>query len=156
MRKSLFKVMFDMYQGALANFLNVLDWNVWRIFVLEFEKDYSGQWKFVFHVQSRNKSIRMYFGWMQRSRNPRTYECKSRGWRLCWLHFLYVKRIIHHEFVPEKQSVNGIFYKEVNKKLNAPVHRGIPEFPGIFCTTMNRRILQALSPRFWRNEGSSC
>jgi hypothetical protein len=35
MRKSLCKVMFDMYQGALANFLNVLDWNVWRIFVLE-------------------------------------------------------------------------------------------------------------------------
>jgi hypothetical protein len=29
MRKSLCKVRFDMYQGALANFLNVLDWNVW-------------------------------------------------------------------------------------------------------------------------------
>jgi hypothetical protein len=35
MRKSLFKVTFDMYQGALASFLNVLDWNVFRIFVLE-------------------------------------------------------------------------------------------------------------------------
>jgi hypothetical protein len=35
MRKSLCKVTFDMYQGALASFLNVLDWNVWRIFVLE-------------------------------------------------------------------------------------------------------------------------
>jgi hypothetical protein len=35
MLKSLCKVMFDMYQGAWANFLNVLDWNVWRIFVLE-------------------------------------------------------------------------------------------------------------------------
>jgi hypothetical protein len=35
MRKSLCKVMFDMYEGALANFLNVLDWNAWRIFVLE-------------------------------------------------------------------------------------------------------------------------
>jgi hypothetical protein len=34
-RKSLCKVMFDMYQGALANFLNVLDSNVWRIFLLE-------------------------------------------------------------------------------------------------------------------------
>jgi hypothetical protein len=28
MRKSLCKVMFDMYQGALANFLNVLERNV--------------------------------------------------------------------------------------------------------------------------------
>jgi hypothetical protein len=27
--------MFDMYQGALLNFLNVLDWNVWWILVLE-------------------------------------------------------------------------------------------------------------------------
>jgi hypothetical protein len=35
MRKSLCKAMFDMYQGALANFLNVLDWNVRIIFVLE-------------------------------------------------------------------------------------------------------------------------
>jgi hypothetical protein len=35
MLKSLFKVTFDMYQGALASFLNVLDCNVWRIFVLE-------------------------------------------------------------------------------------------------------------------------
>jgi hypothetical protein len=36
MRKSLCKVTFDMYQGALASFLNVLDWNVWRIFVLSY------------------------------------------------------------------------------------------------------------------------
>jgi hypothetical protein len=35
MPKSLCKVTFDKYQGALANFLNVLDRNVWRIFVLE-------------------------------------------------------------------------------------------------------------------------
>jgi hypothetical protein len=34
-RKSLCKVTFDMYQGALASFVNVLDWNVWRILVLE-------------------------------------------------------------------------------------------------------------------------
>jgi hypothetical protein len=35
MRKPLRKVTLDMYQGALASFLNVLDWNVWGIFVLE-------------------------------------------------------------------------------------------------------------------------
>jgi hypothetical protein len=35
MPKLLCKVTFDIYQGELASFLNVLDWNVWRIFVLE-------------------------------------------------------------------------------------------------------------------------
>jgi hypothetical protein len=35
MTKSLCKVTFDMYQGSLPSFLNVSDWNVWRIFVLE-------------------------------------------------------------------------------------------------------------------------
>jgi hypothetical protein len=36
LRKSLCKVTFDMYQGALASFLHVLDRNVWRIFVRGF------------------------------------------------------------------------------------------------------------------------
>jgi hypothetical protein len=27
------------------------------------------------------------------------------------------KGIIHHEFVPEKQTVNGIFHEEVSKRL---------------------------------------
>jgi cellulose synthase/poly-beta-1,6-N-acetylglucosamine synthase-like glycosyltransferase len=40
MRKSLCKVTFDMYQGALASFLNVLDWDIWIIFVLG-----TGVWK---------------------------------------------------------------------------------------------------------------
>jgi hypothetical protein len=35
MPKSLCKVTYDMYQDALASFLNVLDWNVWGMFVLE-------------------------------------------------------------------------------------------------------------------------
>jgi hypothetical protein len=36
--------------------------------------------------------------------------------------------IIHHEFVPEKQIVNGKFYKEVIKILIARVHSVRPEF----------------------------
>jgi hypothetical protein len=28
--------------------------------------------------------------------------------------------------------------------------------PGFFCTTKHRRILRALSPSLWRNEGSLC
>jgi hypothetical protein len=35
MLRSLCKVAFDTYQGALTSFLSILDWNVWRIFVLE-------------------------------------------------------------------------------------------------------------------------
>lgn len=42
--------------------------------------------------------------------------------------FFYAKGIIHHEFVPEKQTVNGKFYKEVIKRLIARVHRIRLEF----------------------------
>jgi hypothetical protein len=36
------------------------------------------------------------------------------------------KVIIHYEFVPEKQTVNGKFYKKVIKRLIARVHRVRP------------------------------
>jgi hypothetical protein len=36
--------------------------------------------------------------------------------------FFYAKGIIHHEFVWEKQTVNGKFYKAVIKMLIARVH----------------------------------
>jgi histone-lysine N-methyltransferase SETMAR len=42
--------------------------------------------------------------------------------------FFDAKGIIHHVFVPGNQTVNGKFYKEVIKKLNARVHRARPEF----------------------------
>jgi hypothetical protein len=42
--------------------------------------------------------------------------------------FFDAKVIIHHEFVPEKQTVNGKFYKEVIKRLIARVHRVRSEF----------------------------
>jgi hypothetical protein len=42
--------------------------------------------------------------------------------------FFDAKRIIHHGFVPEKQTVNSKFYKEVIKRLIAQVHRVRPEF----------------------------
>jgi histone-lysine N-methyltransferase SETMAR len=38
------------------------------------------------------------------------------------------KGIIHHEFVLEKQTVKGKFYKEMIKRLIAGVHRVRPEF----------------------------
>jgi hypothetical protein len=42
--------------------------------------------------------------------------------------FFDAKITIHHEFVPEKQILNGKFCKEVIKRLIAPVHRVRPEF----------------------------
>jgi hypothetical protein len=42
--------------------------------------------------------------------------------------FFYAKGIIHHYFVPEKQTVNGKFYKEAIKRLIALVHYVRPEF----------------------------
>jgi hypothetical protein len=46
---------------------------------------------------------------------------------------LYAKGIIHHEFEPEKQNVNGKFYKEVIKI--GQVFRQVG--PCIFCTVMH-------------------
>jgi hypothetical protein len=43
--------------------------------------------------------------------------------------FYYAKSIIHHEYVPEKkQIVNGIFNKEVIKRLIVRVYRLRPEY----------------------------
>jgi hypothetical protein len=42
--------------------------------------------------------------------------------------FFYAKGIIHHEFVPEKQTVNGKFDKEVIKRSIDQVHCVRPEF----------------------------
>jgi hypothetical protein len=64
--------------------------------------------------------------------------------------FLDAKVIIHHEFVMEKQTVNGKFYKEVIKRLEF-IALGLSfrkVDPGIFCTTMHRHILRTLSPSF--------
>jgi hypothetical protein len=42
--------------------------------------------------------------------------------------FFYAKGIIHHEFVLEKETVSGKFYKEVMKRLITRVHSVRPEF----------------------------
>jgi histone-lysine N-methyltransferase SETMAR len=42
--------------------------------------------------------------------------------------FFDAKGINHNEFVPEKQTVNSKFYKEVIKRLIAPFHRFRPEY----------------------------
>jgi hypothetical protein len=69
--------------------------------------------------------------------------------------FYDAKGSIHREFVLKKQTVNGKFYKEAIKRLIARVQRFRLQFQESgSCTTMHRRLLRALSPRFWQNEGS--
>jgi histone-lysine N-methyltransferase SETMAR len=40
----------------------------------------------------------------------------------------YIKGVIYHKFMPEKQTVNGKFYKKVIKRPIGRVHRVRPEF----------------------------
>jgi transposase len=77
-------------------------------------------------IQKQN--IRVQLAWVQRNRELINWESKNRGWEQCSPHFFYAKGIIHHEFVSEKQTVNGKFYKEVIKRLIARVHCVRPEF----------------------------
>jgi hypothetical protein len=58
----------------------------------------------------------------------RKCECKNHVWKQCWLHFFDIESIIHHEFVPEKKTVNGKFYKKLIKTLIAQVHCVRPGF----------------------------
>jgi hypothetical protein len=69
--------------------------------------------------------------------------------------FFNAKEIIHLEFMPEKQNVNGKFYiKDWSLEFIALGLSFRKVGPGIFCTTMHRRIHHALSSSFWRNKGS--
>jgi hypothetical protein len=51
----------------------------------------------------------------------------------------YNKGAIHHEFVPEKQTVRGICCKEVTKKLLARVHCVRPEVSGKWVLVSSAR-----------------
>jgi hypothetical protein len=59
--------------------------------------------------------------------------------------FFYVKGTIHHIFVPEKQTVNGKFYKDVMKRLIARVQRVKLEFQesGTWCLLHDNALVQS-------------
>lgn len=68
--------------------------------------------------------------------------------------FLDIKGIVHHEFVPEKQTASGAFCKEMVKRLIARVRRVRPEFQE--CESWYHLLhdsasdnFRALSPNFW-------
>jgi hypothetical protein len=68
------------------------------------------------------------FEWHKRhTEAPKLRMPKSRV-KTVFTAFLYAKSIIHQEFVPEKQTANGKFHKEVIEGLIARVHRVRPEF----------------------------
>jgi hypothetical protein len=71
--------------------------------------------------------------------------------------FFDAKSIIHHEFVPENQTVNSKFHKRWLRDWSLEFITLGPNFrnvgPGIFCTTMHRRILRTLSLDFLAKRG---
>jgi hypothetical protein len=66
--------------------------------------------------------------------------------------FFVLKILFITDLCRKKPDVNGKFYKEVIKRFIAGDFRKVG--PGVFCTTMHRRICQALSSSFERYEGS--
>jgi hypothetical protein len=63
--------------------------------------------------------------------------------------FFCAKSIIHHEFVLEKRTVNGKFYKEVSKRLITLVHRVRSEFQESGSWYLLHDNALAFSPSFW-------
>jgi hypothetical protein len=56
------------------------------------------------------------FEWHERLKEGlRKWECKKSRVETMLITFFYAKGIIHHEFVPGKQTANGKFNKEVIK-----------------------------------------
>jgi CRISPR/Cas system-associated protein Csm6 len=88
------------------------------------------------------------FEWHKRFKEAQKVRMQKSWVKTMLTAFFNAKGITHHEFVPEKQTVNGKFYKEVIKRFITQVHHVRAEFqevgPGIFCTTMYQRILWAL------------
>jgi hypothetical protein len=67
-------------------------------------------------IAPQKQNIRVERGWIQRSRKHRKWECKNAG-KNNIDYIFYAKGIIHHEFAPEKQTVNSTFYEDAIKSL---------------------------------------
>jgi hypothetical protein len=68
------------------------------------------------------------FEWHKRFEEAQEVRMKKSRVKTMLTEFSYAKSIIHHESVPERQTVNDNFYKEVIKRSIAGVHRVMPEF----------------------------
>jgi hypothetical protein len=66
--------------------------------------------------------------------------------------FFDAKDIIHHEFVPENQTVNGTFHEKVIKRLVIALGQSFRKMGhGVFCATVHQCILWVFSMSFRRN-----
>jgi hypothetical protein len=68
------------------------------------------------------------FEWHERFKEGRELLEDDERMKTMLAAFFDAKGIIHHEFVPEKQTVNSKFYKDVTKRFIARVHRVRREF----------------------------
>jgi hypothetical protein len=74
------------------------------------------------------KLYRVQLGSDQRNRKLKNWECRNHYNNILLTTIFYNKGSIHHEFMSDKQTENGKFYKEVIKRLIARVHRVRSEF----------------------------
>jgi hypothetical protein len=105
----------------------------------------------MFHVRSINKTSQRNLVESKETEIQESENAKITGKTMLTLLF-YAICIIHHEVLPEKQIVNSKFYKEVFYRLVAFSLNFWKADSDIFRTTMQRRILWALSPSFLGNE----
>jgi hypothetical protein len=98
--------------------------------------------------------------WHKRYTEPQNVRMQKSRVKTMLTLFFDAKVIIHHEFLPEKQTVNGKFHKELIKRLVSRVHRVRPEFQESGFWYLLHDNAQAyssgLASSFGRNEGFPC
>jgi hypothetical protein len=64
---------------------------------------------------------------LPRSKKSAQELFKNQDHANCFFFFLNIREVVHHEFVPQGQTVNAAFYVEVLKSLNECVRSVQPE-----------------------------
>jgi hypothetical protein len=70
-------------------------------------------WMYGYDIETKDQSLQ----WVGKSSLRPKKARQSRSNVKVIDHFVYLKGIVHHEFVPRGQTVNGQFYLEVMKRL---------------------------------------
>jgi hypothetical protein len=96
---------------------------------------------------------------MEDSRVTKKKKIKS-NFKVMMSVFVDIRGIINIDCVPEGQTVNQVYYKEVSATLHDRVRRinlkcGRTAH-GFFTMTTRRHTTHCLSRRFWRNRRSPC
>jgi hypothetical protein len=100
------------------------------------------------------------FEWHKRFKEAQKVKMQKSRVKTMLTAIFYAEGIIHHKFVPEKQTVIGKFYKEVIKRLIARVHCVRPEFQesGSWHLLHDNALAHSSDTvsEFWRNKGFLC